>query len=280
MAQKVFILALILSLASPLTAEAQRTEATPNRSEERIRKGDALTPAQRRRADQIISAFENDTIELQYGYSEVLHDGRGLTAGRAGFTTGTGDLLIVVKRYLKKVPGSPLKTYLPRLEELAKSNSDSVEGAEDLGRDWKEASKDPVFCKAQDEIVDELYFRHAVKWGKKVGVRSPLGLLFLYDTVIQHGDGRDLDGLGAIVKRTTEEAAGDPKSGIDEKIWLATFIKQRRETLANSHGEATRKAWAESVVRCDVLRKIAEDGDYELKGPIRIKPYRMEFVIE
>src|SRR5882724_9316825 len=72
-----------------------------------------------RRADQIISVFENDTLELQYGYTEALEDGRGLTAGRAGFTTATGDLVLVVERYVSRVPDTPLKHYLPRLKELA-----------------------------------------------------------------------------------------------------------------------------------------------------------------
>jgi Glycosyl hydrolase family 46 len=44
-----------------------------------------LTPDQKRRAEQLTSIFENDTTELQYAYVEDLHDGRGITAGRAGF---------------------------------------------------------------------------------------------------------------------------------------------------------------------------------------------------
>ena len=38
-------------------------------------------------ADELVSAFENSTTEVQYGYAENLGDGRGVTAGRAGFTT-------------------------------------------------------------------------------------------------------------------------------------------------------------------------------------------------
>lgn len=44
-----------------------------------------LTPAQRRRIDQIVSVFENDTIAIQYGYTELLDDGRGDRPARHGW---------------------------------------------------------------------------------------------------------------------------------------------------------------------------------------------------
>ena len=50
-----------------------------------------LTSDQKRRAEELTSIFENDTIELQYAYTEDLHDGRGITSGRVGFTTRDGD---------------------------------------------------------------------------------------------------------------------------------------------------------------------------------------------
>src|SRR5688572_10409507 len=47
-----------------------------------------LTRVQKRRAEAITSILENDTPKLQYAYAEALDDGRGITPGRAGFTTG------------------------------------------------------------------------------------------------------------------------------------------------------------------------------------------------
>jgi len=78
-----------------------------------------LTAAQRLRADRLISTFENSTPVLQYAYVQDIHDGRGYTAGRAGFTTATGDLLVVVERYTRRSPINPLARYLPRLRQLA-----------------------------------------------------------------------------------------------------------------------------------------------------------------
>src|SRR3954449_672560 len=70
------------------------------------------------RAAQITSTFENATLELQYDYVENIGDGRGITAGRAGFTSGTGDLLLLVRRYTEEVPDNPLARYIPALEAV------------------------------------------------------------------------------------------------------------------------------------------------------------------
>lgn len=45
-----------------------------------------------------VSSAENSTLDYkeQYSYIEDIGDGRGYTAGIIGFTSGTGDLLLVV----------------------------------------------------------------------------------------------------------------------------------------------------------------------------------------
>jgi chitosanase len=60
-----------------------------------------LTKEQKKRCEEYTSIFENDTIELQYAYVENIRDGRGYTAGRAGFTTGTADALEVIKKFFE-----------------------------------------------------------------------------------------------------------------------------------------------------------------------------------
>ena len=77
-------------------------------------------PAHVRVADAIISSFENSTVELPYAQAEDLDDGRGITAGRAGFTSGTHDLLLVVQRYADLAAGqrTPLTRYLPALRAI------------------------------------------------------------------------------------------------------------------------------------------------------------------
>ena len=124
---------------------------------------------QRLVADQIISVFENDTPRIQYGYAEDLDDGRGITAGRAGFTSATGDMLDVIERYTEIQPDNPLAKYLPRLEELAATENASTEGLDGLIEAWELAAEDEAFRKVQDEVVDEEYYGpatvHVRSWG-------------------------------------------------------------------------------------------------------------------
>jgi chitosanase len=118
-----------------------------------------LTKEQKKRCEEYTSIFENDTIELQYAYVENIHDGRGYTSGRAGFTTGTADALEVIKKYTAKKPGNPLAKFIPELETLAKKSSGDVTHLSGYPAAWKECAKDAVFRQTQDEVSDEMYYR-------------------------------------------------------------------------------------------------------------------------
>lgn len=235
-----------------------------------VKKTDSLSNLQKTRTEQLTNLFENGSFDFAYDYVESLGDGRGITAGRAGFTTATGDLLKVVKDYTAQKPGNELAKFIPRLWEILQSKSDSEEGLEGFSQAWETASEDPDFRRVQDEVVDELYYQPSVQYSSQLGLRTALARAAVYDTIIQHGAGEDLDGLPAILKRTEQTVGGTPSTGIDEKVWLDTFLSQRRETLANAHNESTREVWSKSVGRCDVFRSLAEQGNYDLKGVIAI----------
>lgn len=238
-----------------------------------------FTPAQRNTADKIISVFENNTPELQYGYTESLGDGRGITAGRAGFTTGTGDLYEVVKRYSDAVPDNPLQQYLPVLKKLKKRHSDSLEGLDGLYKDWYDAAHDARFREVQDSLVDQYYYFAALKFADEIGASYPLTLLALYDTAIQHGNGYDKDSLGALVKRAGKESGSKAITGINEENWLRAFLKCRRDTLLNPHNQATKEVWSHSVGRVDTLTNILNQGNLHLDTELTINPWGTEFQI-
>jgi len=238
-----------------------------------------FTEEQRVLADQIISVFENNTPVIDYAYFENLDDGRGITAGRAGFTSATGDMLLVVERYTQLVPANPLAVYLPRLRELAAEESDSVNGLENLENAWQTAAEDSIFCEVQDEVVDEEYYWPAADYAEDLGLFFPLSLLNLYDACIQHGDGDDPDGLANIISQTTEQMAGTPADDIDESEWLEAFMNIRRSVLLNPANPDTREEWAESVGRVDALIAIFESGNVDLTPPIVISPWDSTFIL-
>jgi chitosanase len=234
---------------------------------------------QRRIADEMVSAFENNDPTLHYDYIRDLDDGRGFTAGRAGFCTGCDDLVQVVRFYTVEKPENPLARYLPELERLAKAASDDVTHLSGFTDAWKQAAADPVFRGAQDELVDRLYYRPAAEIADQDGVRTPLGRVTLYDTAIQHGLGTERDGLNGIVARTISAAGGTPSSGIDEVAWLRAFLEVRRQTLQNPADPATAAAWRASVGRVDTLRKLLDQGNTKLLPPLTIKPFNKELTL-
>ncbi|MFH0982423.1 MAG: chitosanase [Planctomycetota bacterium] len=229
-----------------------------------------LMPEQKLRADRLISVFENDTIEIQYAYVEALDDGRGYTAGRAGFTTATGDVLDVVERYAAEVPEAELAAYLPRLRELADQQSSAIDGLEGFPEDWAQAAEDERFRGVQDDVVDETYYHPAIARACGLGLSTPLARAELYDAIIQHGEGDDPDGLPALIQRTVDRAGGSPATGVDETEWFYAFLEVRRATLENAFDPETRAAWAESVYRVEIVETIADGGNFDFNGPIVI----------
>jgi len=238
----------------------------------------ALSAAQKKRADMLISVFENSTLVLQYSYIEDLHDGRGYTAGRAGFCSGCGDMLMVVERYAKLKPGNGLAKFLPRLRELARLASASTKGLEGFTAAWKQAAKDPVFCGMQDAVSDELYYLPALEAAGRLGLQKDFSRIALYEASIQHGLGDDPDGLPAMIERASK-AAKAPADGGDEKIWLGEFLKIRKATLAYASDPGTREEWAESIGRADAMLAIHAAGNLDFSGTVTINPYGQQFII-
>lgn len=237
-----------------------------------------LSPAQKLRADMLISVFENSTLELQYAYAENLHDGRGYTAGRAGFCSGCGDLLLVAERYAKLKPGNALAKFLPRLRELARLASDSTKGLTGFPAAWAAAAGDPLFRGAQDAVSDELYYLPALAYAGQLGLVKDLSRIALYEASIQHGLGADPDGLPSMIQKASK-AAKPPAAGGDEKAWLNEFLKVRRAALAHAADPATRKEWAESVGRADAMLALAAAGNLDFAGPVTVNPFGGQFTI-
>lgn len=235
---------------------------------------DPLTPTQRRIADQLVSVFENSTTRLQYGYVENLHDGCGLTAGRAGFCSATGDMLMAVEVYAETAPQAPLVRYLPVLRERAAARSASTTG---LGPGfvaaWRHAAQDREFRAVQDRLVDLLYYTPATAMAAAARLKTPLAIAIFYDTAIQHGVEQDPDGLPSLIARTRTRLHALPGHAVSERRWLATFLRIRRTDLLHPHNHARRIDWPDSIGRVDTLSTLLRDGHTGLTPPLRVNPW-------
>lgn len=239
-----------------------------------------MTADQKHRCEQYTSIFENDTTDLQYAYVEDIHDGRGYTSGRAGFTTGTGDAVEVVKKYTALKKTNPLAKFVPELEKLAKAESGSVANLAGYAAAWKEAAADPDFRKVQDDVSDEMYYKPAMKEATAAGVKTALGMCAFYDTIIQHGGGDDPDSLSAIVKATKTAMGGKGVTGTDEHDWVTHFLAARRHDLTNPHNAETQKEWAGSVDRVDAMTALIKANNWDMTPPMHIKTVNHDLTIK
>jgi chitosanase len=223
------------------------------------------------RAAQITSTFENSTLGLQYDYVENIDDGRGITAGRAGFTSATGDLLLVVRGYTEVKPDNVLAPYLPALE--AANGTDSVTGLGGFADAWAVAAQDADLRKLQDRVVDELYFNPAMTMAADLGIETPLGQAIIWDTMIQHGAGGN-DGTWAVIKETEQDAGA---VGQDESAWLDAFLDARLRHLLRMYRATTENADESSESRIDALRSLLQGGDLALDLPLTWEVYGDKF---
>ncbi len=215
--------------------------------------------------------FEHGTTKFLYGSAEALDDGRGITFGRAGFTTESGDGYELVKRYVAANPNTPLARYLPRLEELAHEESGNTEGLTGFIEAVRREADDPGFCRAQDELQDKLYYQPSAQLADSLGLKTALARAVVYDTLLMHGAGDDPDGLPALLAHTRTDVGGTPATGVDESAWLSAFLRVRRADLAHAQNAETREVWAKSVGRVDVFQTLADQGNRDLHGPIVLK---------
>lgn len=235
----------------------------------------ALTadPDRKRRAAQITSTFENSTLELQYDYAENIGDGRGITAGRAGFTSATGDLLLLVRRYTEMAPDNGLARYLPALEAV--NGTDSEDGLDGFEEAWAQAAQDPDQRALQDALVDQLYFTPAMTLAADTGIVTPLGQAIFWDTMIQHGLGGD-NGTRAMIEET-EERYGFV--GEVESEWLDSFLDVRLEYLYRAYEDTTEDADAASESRIAALRSFLDGDELALELPLTWAVYGSTYTL-
>lgn len=194
-------------------------------------------PDRKEIAMQLVSSAENSTLQWrrEYTYLEDIGDGRGYTGGIIGFCSGTGDMLVVVRRYTHAQPHNPLARFLPALRRV--NGSDSHRG---LGRPfvraWHRAAHDPAFRDAQDGLRDEWYFDPAVRRAKADGLRA-LGQFVYYDAIVVHGPGSDASSFGGI-RRAAMRVARTPAEGGSEVRYLNAFLDARTRVMKQEEAHA------------------------------------------
>jgi chitosanase len=233
-----------------------------------------LTGAQKKVAEQLTSLWENDTTTLAYGYAEDIDDGRGITSGRAGFCTGTGDAIVVLSCYARVRPGNRLEKFLPALAKLeaafvrsgGKENQGSRAGLDGWVAAWAAAADDPAFRACQDAVVDSVYYGIAMQHAAEKGFTAALTKAAIYDAQINMGDDNPRYGVRAIIARADAATGplGPAPSREDESRWLGHFLRARAQIMYEDV-----KTWRSNMYRVANYEKLRRTGNLELVGCIK-----------
>lgn len=225
---------------------------------------------------KIISVFEYDSANPQYCEIFNLDDGRGYTAGIVGFTSEYDDFYLLLEEYSRIKKDNQLQKYL----KILKKEDYKMSDLRDLPRDWKKECQDNQFIVAQNRIADQLYYNPAMSHSNVLGITSEVGKLILFDTIIQHGNANDPDGLPSIIKQANNKLGGSPAGGINEKTWLTTFLNIRKSILLNPSNSETQEVWSESVDRCDFYKSLVNSTDDDIILPLYVKTVNHNIIIK
>ncbi|KAJ1950245.1 hypothetical protein EC988_004460, partial [Linderina pennispora] len=241
-----------------------------------------LSTCSKKIALQLTNIYENGDTVFHYDYCENIHDGRGYTAGIAGFCTGTADAWEVIKKYHRATGGKDaFSKYDGVLKKYADTESGSTAGLSGYCSTWEKLGKsDAKFRSAQDSIRDSMYFSPSQKLADKLGARLDVTRAQLYDTAIQHGEGSDPDSVGALIKKTSSSFKADAKGSsgstlrisghnVDEIVWLNKFLKVRIADLTNPHNKETQKEWAKSITRVKSYQYVVAQKQYKWGSTIK-----------
>lgn len=229
-------------------------------------------PSKKEIAMQLVSSAENSSLNWrqQYAYIEDIGDGRGYTGGIIGFTSGTSDMLKLVKYYNQIKPNNVLTKYISALQSV--DGTDSHTGLGDAYvKDWKTAAADTVFQQAQDHERDTDYFNPSVSQAKTDGLQA-LGQFIYYDAIVMHGPGDSSDSFGGlragVVKKTKP-----PAQGGDEKAYLNAFLDARKALMLT-------EAAHDDTSRVDTeQRKFLNENNLTLTPPLSWSTYGDPYTI-
>jgi chitosanase len=227
-----------------------------------------LDTAQWRRARQLLAHFENDRPEPQYDYVEVVKeegipDGRGYTAGWAGFTTRDGDLLRVVDLYFSfgtaTSAGGHLARYRDTLRALATRQTGDTAwlAVNGFSSAWRLAAADSVFRRAQDSLVWMEKYQPAADSAAGRGWREPVSTLYLFDAWVLQGE----SGVNDLLRRVSARRRGTIRTEVEQR---QEFLTQRRRVMCRDH------TWRENVWRLSALDTISRI-DPQMRSPWTFK---------
>ncbi len=210
-----------------------------------------LTTQQKRICEQVVNVFETGSIHGDYGAIARFADGpngvRQVTYGRSQ-TTEYSKLHDLVEKYAES-GGSLSDELKPFVDKIGHTPLVDDDKFLDLLR---QAGKDPVMQRVQDEFFDESYFQSAMRWASDNGFSQALSALVIYDSFIHSGS------IPGFLRKLFP--AKTPANGGKEQDWIAQYVAARDKWLRNHSNELLRK----TVYRTECFNREIQRGNWDL----------------
>ena len=191
---------------------------------------------------------ENSQINFAYNYAENIGDGRGITFGIIGFTSGTYDGTELIERVNELDSSNVLSGYLPAFQSIDNSphpdgKTDDVTGLSNFIEDFNAHGADTLVKQAHLEKLTILYWNPSISKATEIGAKYALTMSELYDICVNHGaDGDSKDkGLKQLVQETIDQVGAIGQ--VDEKVWLNALYDVRKAYMESD------PTWAEALDR-------------------------------
>ncbi len=214
----------------------------------------------KKRAKAIVQIFESGRPR-NYVFLEAR--GGDLEYGYLFASLKRGALHELIQAYCGDPAAKFSKDLRPYLERLAGKDLELLGDQRFHGLLRSAAGEDPVMIKTQDRMFDRAFWEPAVKAADAIGLRTPLGIASIYDTMIQSGIRSYLQ----LKEETIKATDGTPVTGIDEKEWVRVYLEKRLGWLRKNPNTAVRS----TAYRAEELLKLVKEDNWELRAPLTIR---------
>lgn len=220
-----------------------------------------LTELQEKTIKTIVNIFETGKINGDYGSTEVLRDGAGITYGKSCTTLNSGNLYKLLKDYIEDTKPYAINEF-STARDLIKMHLEAFKNKERwLNEDkyilasLKELGNDPNMITAQNRFFDEVYFVPAIIRAEELGLTLPISYAIVYDSYVHGG----FDTVRKLFPNVPPSRNGD------EIKWITAYVNARYKWLKHHPKKILNNTTYRMQFFIDCLTNINLDLDLPLK---------------
>ena len=199
---------------------------------------------------KILLSFEQSSTSIKYDKIYLFEDGpnnkKQITVSFG--VTEYGNLKKMIRTYCLK-NGKYTEQFTPYIPSIGVKSL--VEDSKFINL-LKESASDPLMQETQEESYEEMYINPAYSFCDKNNFKEELSKLVICDSYLQSGS------ILSLLRNMFAERP--PINGGDERVWIESYCKARRNWLANH----SRKILNKTVYRMDFMLDRIKKGDWSL----------------